>query len=206
MDNDLSNLYLQIFKGIFEGMFLFIKQMPFWAWIVMAVFILIVIFNKMMLHKRYVSSRKYENQIDLFFMNLYYYLFERNKIIKSGISEVDKMSGKDFEFYLKYLFEKMGYKATHIGHSASGHRGDFGGDVIVEKDNIKTVIQAKCYNGLVGIDAVREVMGAMKYYQCQKAMVVTNSNFTYEAITMAQRADIELWGRNKLIEKIVCLT
>lgn len=205
MNNDFSNLYLEIFKGTLEGILLFIKQMPFWSWIILVVLFLIVIFNKLMEQENHVSRRNYRGQIELFFINLYYFLFKRNKIIKSGINEIDKMSGKDFEFYLKHLFEKLGYKAVHIGHSYSGHRGDFGGDLIIEKDGIKTVIQAKCYNGLVGIDAVREVMGAMKYYQCQRAMVVTNSSYTDEAITMAQSADVELWGRNKLIEKISSL-
>lgn len=147
-------------------------------------------------------NRRYYNQIELFFDNLFYFLFQRGKVIKSGINEIDKMNGHDFEFYLKYLFEKLGYKATHVGTSYSDHRGDFGGDVIIEKDGLRTAVQAKCYGGLVGIDSVREVMGAMKYYQCPKAIVVTNSNFTNEAKTMAQAGEVELWDRNKLIEVI----
>lgn len=193
----------QMIKNTFDGLFLFARLLPFWIWIVVVVLILIAIFNRMMLQERYISSRKYENQIDLFFMNLYYYFFERKKIIKSGINDIDKMSGKDFEFYLKNLFERLGYKATHVGHSAAGYRGDFGGDLIIEKDNIKTVIQAKYYHGYVGIDAVRQAMGALKIYQCQKAMVVTNYFYTNEAITMAKAGDVELWDRKKLIEKIL---
>jgi HJR/Mrr/RecB family endonuclease len=200
MDNSaLNNLSWTLAKGFIDGFIEFIKLMPWWVWIFLIVLILMSVFNSLMLKERSVAGSRYMNQIELFFNNLIYYLFKRQKVIKSGINDIDNMSGKVFEYYLKYLFERLGFKATHVGTSTSDHRGDMGGDVIIEKDGVKTAIQAKCYRGFVGIDAVREVMGAKNYYQCQKAMVVTNSGFTNEAITMAKVSGVELWDRNKLI-------
>ena len=199
---DVNNIGMLMVKDTFVAFWSVIKALPWWCWVVVAILILITIFNNLMSQERSRVGKRYDNQIELFIDNLFYYLFQRGKVIKSGISEIDKMSGKDFEFYLKYLFERLGYKATHVGTSYADHRGDFGGDVIIEKDGLRTAVQAKCYGGLVGIDAVREVMGAMKYYQCPKAIVVTNSNFTNEAKTQAQASEVELWDRNKLVEVI----
>lgn len=200
---EISKILVSTLKGIFDAFLIITKSLPWWVWIVITIIILMKIFNNLMRQEKFVSKRSYDSQLGLFFINLYYFLFQRGKVIKSGINEIDKMSGKDFEFYLKYLFDRLGYKATRVGTSASDRRGDFGGDVIIEKDGIRTAIQAKCYNNRpVGIDAVREVMGAMQYYKCSKAMVVTNSNFTNDAITMAQVSGVELWNRNKLIDTI----
>lgn len=200
---EINNILVSTIKGTFDAFLIITKSLPWWVWIVITIIILMKIFNNLMRQEISVSRRSYDNQIELFFINLYYLLFRKGKVIKSGINEIDKMSGKDFEFYLKYLFERLGYQATRVGTSASDHRGDFGGDVIIEKDGIRTAIQAKCYNNRpVGIDAVREVMGAMQYYKCSKAIVITNSDFTNEAITMAQVSGVELWNRNKLIDTI----
>ena len=38
------------------------------------------------------------------------YLLEKQKLAKSGISDIDSMDGKKFEKYLEVLFEKLGYK------------------------------------------------------------------------------------------------
>ena len=54
--------------------------------------------------------------------------------------------------------------------------------IIAEKDNIKIVIQTKCYHNVVGNKAIQEAVAGMKYYDADKAMVITNSTFTRSAI------------------------
>ena len=80
------------------------------------------------------------------------YLHNR-RLAKSGIAEIDKMNGKAFEDYLTWLFQKMGYKV-----SPTPYAGDYGADLIIEKDGIKTAVQAKRYKGKVGIEAIQQVV------------------------------------------------
>ena len=120
---------------------------------------------------------------------------EHQRLIKSGILDVDKMTGLEFEHYLKVLFEKLGYQVVVTPYVA-----EFGADLIIVKDNIKTAIQAKRYHGKIGIEAIQQVVAAKARYQCQRAMVVTNSNFTQAAWKLAQDNHVTLWWRNRLIE------
>jgi restriction system protein len=124
------------------------------------------------------------------------------KISISGIAEIDRMTGPEFEYYLVTLFRNKGYTVTKTGTSYYDHRGDFGGDLIIEKDGIITAVQAKRYRYATGIDSVRQVLGAMDHYHCQNALVVSTSTFTPDAITQARESNIELWNREKLIAEI----
>ena len=109
------------------------------------------------------------------------------------------MDGKTFERYLGLLFEKLGYTVERVGHV-----GDFGADLILSKDGVKTAVQAKCYKREnVGIKAIQEAFGSVGYYHCEKAMVVTNSYFTNAAKTLAVSDNVELWGRKELINKLL---
>ncbi|MGH7193327.1 MAG: restriction endonuclease, partial [Candidatus Saccharimonadales bacterium] len=55
------------------------------------------------------------------------------------------MSGTDFEKYLADVFRKAGYAVEHVGRS-----GDHGADLIIEKDAIRTAVQAKRQKDSVG--------------------------------------------------------
>ena len=71
-------------------------------------------------------------------IKLAYILWEKNRLSKSGIAEIDHMDGITFEKYLEALFEKLGYRVERTQYV-----GDYGADLITSKDGIKTVIQAK---------------------------------------------------------------
>jgi len=126
-------------------------------------------------------------------------LFYLRKLRRSGIVEIDLMSGEDFERYLQQLFTKLGYSVQHIGNS----HGDYGGDLIITKDSTRTLVQAKRYTGKVGIAAVQEVVAGKNKYSCQKTMVVTNSSFTRQAWELARANYVTLWGRKRLVEAIL---
>lgn len=114
-----------------------------------------------------------------------------------SIVDVDLMSGEEFEVFVAEIFSKMGYivNVTKVSR-------DFGVDVIAEKDGTKIGIQAKCYSNPVSNSAIQEIVAGMKYYDCQKGIVVTNSIFTKAAIDLARINSIQLWDRKKLEEKI----
>lgn len=129
---------------------------------------------------------------------LAFQLWEKQKLAKSGIADIDQMSGKTFEKYLEVLFEKLGYRVERTRYI-----GDYGADLVTTKDGVKTVIQAKRYKGKAGIKAIQEAVAAKGYYDCSKAMVVTNSFFTQQAIELARRNQVELWDRNKLVSALL---
>lgn len=68
------------------------------------------------------------------------------RLKRSGIADIDKMEGVQFEQYLGHLFQAQGYK-TQVTKAA----GDFGADLILQKAGRKIVIQAKRYSKNVGI-------------------------------------------------------
>lgn len=122
------------------------------------------------------------------------------KLSKAGIYEIDKMSGTDFEMFLTSLFTKLGYKVVHTGTI-----GDWGSDLILEKDGVKIAVQAKRYQGSVGPDAVREVNTVIKPRNCTNGMVITNSYYTEEAKMLAKANNITLWNRDDLVNTILKL-
>lgn len=122
---------------------------------------------------------------------------EENKKTYYTLFDIDNMRGIEFENFLSRLFINMGYvsvvtKATQ----------DQGADLLLEKDEEKIVVQAKNYSSNVGNDAIQEVYSALKYYNCKRALVVTNSFFTKQAIDLAIKLDVVLWDRDKLIDLI----
>jgi restriction system protein len=125
----------------------------------------------------------------------FYYLFLRKgKFTRvKDLYEVDGMDGLDFEHYLVPLFEKLGYRAEVTKGS-----GDFGADLILHKRGKKYVVQAKRYSSSIGVSAVQQVVGAIRYYKAQGAMVVTNNYFTPAAEDLAKHNKVRLIDRDEL--------
>lgn len=119
----------------------------------------------------------------------------RQRYRNSILSDIDHMSGEQYERYLKVYFEDQGYKAklTPTSH-------DYGADLILTKDGVKTVVQAKRYKGRVGIAAIQQVIGAKSYYKADKAMVCTTYYFTKQAINLARADNVELLDRDTLLK------
>lgn len=112
---------------------------------------------------------------------------------KAGMLDVDRLTGRQFEQYLQFLFEKSGFKT-----SLTPPQGDFGADLILERDGLRTAVQAKRFAGTVGVEAVQQVVAAMPFYECNRAIVVTNSYFSERAKALAKANQVELWDRKKL--------
>lgn len=125
-------------------------------------------------------------------------LWEMKRLADSGLNDIDIMDGKTFEKYLEALFKKLGYKVERTRYV-----GDYGADLVVRKNGIKTVIQAKRYKKNVGVKAIQEAVAAKGYYSCEKAMVVTNSLYTKQAVELARRNDVQLWDRNDLVKALL---
>ena len=79
---------------------------------------------------------------------------------------IDNMTGLEFERYVARLLKSRGYSRVQLTEEY-----DFGIDIIAEKNGERWGIQEKRYSGLVKADVVRQVVTALKFYQCSKAMV-----------------------------------
>lgn len=123
---------------------------------------------------------------------------ERLRLLRSGILDIDRMTGAEFEECLAGLFEAQGYAVRRIGRA-----GDFGGDLLLRKGGEEIVVQAKRYRGLVGVRAVQEATAARGYYRCGRAWVATNSRFTRAAVRLARANGVELLGRGWLIGSLL---
>lgn len=125
---------------------------------------------------------------------------EAERLRSSGIKEIDAMDGIQFEYYLKQLYLTQGY-AVEVTNAS----GDYGGDLLLKKDGVKFVVQAKRYSKDVGIKAVQEVIGAKSYYSADEAWVVSNSYFTKAARDLADKSDVRLVDRDRLIDSILAM-
>ena len=105
-------------------------------------------------------------------------------------------SGREFELYVANLLRQNGFENVENTRAS----GDYGADVIAEKDGVSYAIQCKFYAKPVGPNAVQEAYAAKEYYGCDEAVVVTNSTFTRNAAALAESTGTRLWGRDELYE------
>jgi len=125
---------------------------------------------------------------------------QNKKLALLGIEDIDRLGGRDFERLLTQVFWERGAKVV-----LTPRCNDWGADLVIEKEGIRTVVQAKRWRGRVGVKAVQEVVASKAVYKAERAMVVTNSTFTKAAIELARKNEVELWGRDELIERLLLL-
>ena len=112
---------------------------------------------------------------------------------KKTLKEIDKMKGLDFEVFVGELLTQHGYKTQNIKGS-----GDFGVDVIAEKNGTKYAVQVKRYTSNVSRTAISDAVAGKFHWDCEKAWVVTNSYFTSDAKLLATSTACKLTDRDDL--------
>lgn len=126
---------------------------------------------------------------------IYRALREKHRYDAITEADINSMDGLEFERYLADLLRKRGYSDVRLTE-----RFDYGIDIIAKKDGMTWGIQAKRYNSPVKADAVRQVYTALNRYNCDRAMVITNSTYTNPAKALAQDNHIVLIDRQILSE------
>jgi hypothetical protein len=114
-------------------------------------------------------------------------------------SNVDSMDGLLFEKYVAKLLSAAGYRNVSLTE-----KYDFGVDITAEKAGVRWGIQTKRHSGLVKANAVRQVVTGLKLYNCDRAMVITNSNYSAVARRLAQANNcvlIDRAGLNRLVRQ-----
>lgn len=104
---------------------------------------------------------------------------------------MDEMDGHDFEYFCADLLEKQGFMDVEVTRGS----GDFGVDILAEKEGVTYAVQCKRYQGPVGVDAVLQTYAGKDYYDRMVGAVMTNQYFTSPAMEAAEKLRILLWDR-----------
>ena len=104
------------------------------------------------------------------------------------------MEGHDFEYFCADLLEDHGFKSVEVTRGS----GDYGVDVLAEKEGVTYAVQCKRYDGPVGVKAVQEAYAGRDYYDRMVGAVMTNQYFTEPAVKAARKLKILLWDRGYL--------
>lgn len=107
---------------------------------------------------------------------------------------MDEMEGHDFEYYCADILRDNGFIEVEVTKGS----GDFGADILAEKDGVTYAVQCKCYDKPIGVKAVQEVYAGRDYYDRMVGVVMTNQYFTQPAVELAQKLNIMLWDRGYL--------
>lgn len=105
---------------------------------------------------------------------------------------LDSMEGLEFEYYCADLLAANGFIEVEVTQSS----GDYGIDILAEKDGVTYAIQCKRYTGLVGVKAVQEAYAGRDYYDRMVGAVMTNQYFTKPAAEAARKLKILMWDRD----------
>ena len=148
--------------------------------------------------KKITNLRADEKHRDIFSLLKHYIQQKEEKLtlesIKKEPQKFASLTGSEFEKLIYRLFTAIGYSVEWIGKS-----GDQGGDLIANKEGERLLIQTKCYRDWsTGNEAVQQVVAAMKYYDCNKAIIITTSYFTPQAIALAKANKTDLISKERL--------
>ncbi len=118
------------------------------------------------------------------------------KLLRRGPKELpmDEMEGHDFEYYCADLLKASGFLEVEVTKGS----GDFGADILAEKDGVTYAFQCKCYDKPIGVKAVQEIYAGRDFYGRMVGVVMTNQYFTQPAVELASKLNIMLWDRGYL--------
>ena len=128
------------------------------------------------------------------FMLMTVFLLTKRYRKKYRANKLDEIEGHDFEYYCAELLKKRGF----IDVSVTKGSGDYGVDVLAEKDGVTYAIQCKAYSAPVGVKAVQEAYAGREFYDRMVSAVLTNQYFTKPAVEAAKKLKILLWDRGYL--------
>ena len=105
---------------------------------------------------------------------------------------MDEMEGHDFEYYCADLLKSNGFLDVKVTRGS----GDFGVDILAEREGVSYAFQCKCYDKPIGVKAVEEIYAGRDFYGQMVGVVMTNQYFTQPAVEMARKLNIMLWDRD----------
>lgn len=126
--------------------------------------------------------------------------YSNSSTVHDLLNVVDNMTtdGELFEKFCCLILEANDFSKV----KTTKYSGDYGVDILAEKEGITYAIQCKCYSDKVGNKAVQEAYSGKSFYNCMVAAVLTNNYFTNAAVETAKANNVLLWDRDKLSELI----
>jgi len=111
----------------------------------------------------------------------------------ASMRAVDAMTGTEFEDYVAARLRRAGWQVTFTSVV-----GDYGVDLIAQRDGKSVAIQCKRLGKPVGVAAVQQVVSGARHHGCAKSIVITNQEFTQAAKQLAVTHGCQLIGRRAL--------
>lgn len=118
----------------------------------------------------------------------------RGRKRRHRFAALDEMEGHDFEYFCARLLEQRGFLEVEVTKGS----GDYGVDILAEKEGVTYAVQCKCYSAPIGVKAVQEAYAGRDYYDRMVGAVLTNQYFTAPAVEAAKKLKILLWDRGYL--------
>ena len=111
---------------------------------------------------------------------------------------LEEMEGHEFEYFCAELLERRGFEEVEVTRGS----GDYGIDILAEKEGVTYAIQCKRYTAPVGVKAIQEAYAGRDYYDRMVGAVMTNQYFTTPAVEAAKKLKILLWDGGYLEEML----
>jgi restriction system protein len=111
----------------------------------------------------------------------------------ASMRAIDAMTGTEFEGYVAARLRRAGWQVTFTPVI-----GDYGVDLIAQRDGKSVAIQCKRHGKSVGVAAVQQVVSGARHHGCTKSIVISNREFTQAAKQLAATHGCQLIGRRAL--------
>ena len=112
---------------------------------------------------------------------------------RASLLALDGMTGTEFEDYVAARLRRAGWMVTFTPVI-----GDYGVDLIAQRDGKSVAVQCKRHSKSVGIAAVQQVVAGARHHGCTRSIVVSNQEFTQAAKQLAATHGCQLIGRRAL--------
>ena len=133
-----------------------------------------------------VSLFKIVAIIIVIFVAIIVWFFLRRRRYTDAFEDMD---GHEFEYFCADLLEQRGFVEVEVTRGS----GDYGIDILAEKDGVTYAVQCKRYTAPVGVKAIQEAYAGRDYYDRMVGAVMTNQYFTAPAVEAAKKLKILLW-------------
>lgn len=171
-------------------------------------YIMAIIFSLCMLIFIIQSSQSHEPHFIAAIIGIWvcFFLFCFYKIYRAGsykgvfrkgtlsVGELDNLDGIAFEELACEILVANGFEIAENTPAS----GDYGVDILAQREGMSYAIQCKRYLEPVGLEAVQQVYAGRAYYECHVAVVLTNQRFTANAKHLADKLGVVLWDRETL--------
>lgn len=119
---------------------------------------------------------------------------------QSDLESLRRLSWREFEDLVGEAYRRRGYGVEKTG----GGGADGGVDLILRKNNEKTLVQCKRWKTYkVGVDKVRELFGVVTAENADRGILVTCGRFTKEALAFQSGKPLTLIDGQALVQLVL---